>query len=440
MSDIKRATSTQSEKALCDEVLFLSYPNSNDLMIFGAVKETDKIELADEMEEEEKSDRIFESEVKSSEELQKLHRILAKKRVSIFMNVKNFTSTRVLILDALVLILALLIAFICIILMRRTHFPTQSIYNSQETDTNPGTRTGGVDTSVKVRETEDIVSYPEPTAVQENYPDYPIDWKDAVLEKRIRNIIGIYERDIYHSDVRDIRVLDLSTESENDSQDYISDISALSEFSGLTHLNLSNNTISDISVIGELTNLTALNLSYNWISDLTPNDKSVFDNLTNLRELWLSYNTISDIRALSKLTSLKELRLSYNAISDISVLEDLENLRTLYLSGNSIRDIRVLSRLSNLEQLWLYQNTISDINALSGLSKLKKLDLSNNMISDINALSGLINLTELWLSTNYISDIKPLGGLKNLTILSLTGNQIADYSPVEKLKIKELYK
>ena len=230
--------------------------------------------------------------------------------------------------------------------------------------------------------------------------DYAIEWKDEYLEVAMREVTGIYDRDIMYSDVKDITDLDLSAS-------LIRDISALGSLVNLTSLNLSENYISDIASLSNLTNLTSLNLGYNtYISDVSA--------LSNLTKLWLRHNQISDISALSGMTNLTELHLGVNCISDLSVLSNLTNLTELHLDGNTFNDISVLSGLTNLETLCMSHCDISDISALSSLTNLRGLDISSTNVSDISVLSNLTNLYYLYLPHENITDYSPVSHVPNV--------------------------
>lgn len=233
--------------------------------------------------------------------------------------------------------------------------------------------------------------------------DYAIEWKDEYLEVAMREVTGIYDRDIMYSDVKDITDLDLSAS-------LIRDISALGSLVNLTSLNLSENYISDIASLSNLTNLTSLNLGYNsYISDV-----SALSNLTKLTKLWLRHNQISDISALSGMTNLTELHLGVNCISDLSVLSNLTNLTELHLDGNTFNDISVLSGLTNLETLCMSHCNISDISVLSSLTNLRGLDISSTNVSDISVLSNLTNLYYLYLPHENITDYSPVSHVPSI--------------------------
>lgn len=77
----------------------------------------------------------------------------------------------------------------------------------------------------------------------------------------------------------------------------LSDISAVSGFSAVKHLDLSDNKISNLSPLSSLKTLETLDLRNNKISDVT-----ALSGLTNLKQLWLGGNELSSdqIDALKK--------------------------------------------------------------------------------------------------------------------------------------------
>lgn len=97
-----------------------------------------------------------------------------------------------------------------------------------------------------------------------------ISFGDKNLEKAIREIVKKPEGDIYTEDVKNIVTLDLREKN-------ITDITPLQFFYGLKDLNLSyitsetsssRNKITDISALSKLSNLTHLDLTDNEISIL----------------------------------------------------------------------------------------------------------------------------------------------------------------------------
>ena len=71
-------------------------------------------------------------------------------------------------------------------------------------------------------------------------------------------------------------------------------------------------------------------------TDLGLTDISRVSGFTNVKHMDLSKNQISSVSALSSLTSLESLDLSDNKITDVSALHSLKNLKQLWLGGNNL--------------------------------------------------------------------------------------------------------
>ena len=227
---------------------------------------------------------------------------------------------------------------------------------------------------------DELSDYSGPIVLTE---DHAIDWKDPVLEERVREATGIEEGDIMYSDVLSITWIDLSGEIEEEDEK-ITDISALAEFKNLESLYLSDNGIEDISPLRELTELYSLHLSGNRIQDM-----DVLKDMKNLNYLSLYGNQISDIGPLEDLEDLLVLDLGENRISDISPLRKLVNLEVLYLPDNRISDITPLRDMEALNMLDLSGNEIREVDVLKELPSLEELDIWDNPIEDESVLSEL---------------------------------------------------
>ena len=227
--------------------------------------------------------------------------------------------------------------------------------------------------TAKKSEVDTLITEAQATPVPTEEPaeasiadDFVIDWKDANLEAAMREVTGIYDRDIVYGDVKDMTELYLDKDGATEDAAKIKDISALRYLTNLKCLSMSFNSISDISVLGEL---------------------------NNLEELWLAFNPIGDISVLSKLTNLSYLNINAIGIGDISVVGTLTNLKQLHAGGNEITDVSALGEMTNLEYLYLYTNLITDVNALGNLPNLKTLFLEDNPITDF---SPVLHVPELY--------------------------------------------
>jgi hypothetical protein len=214
--------------------------------------------------------------------------------------------------------------------------------------------------------------------------------------------------------------------------DGLSDLTPISQFTGLKTLVLFNHRISDLTPLGSLQNLRTLRLEVNRISDISPLAK-----LTKLESLQIDDNLISDLRPLSGLARLETLWISNNRITDISPLKGLRELRNLHLTKNKVTDLKVFSDLS-LCDLRLGGNGIIDISALRDMNQettcFISLDLSDNAILDVSPLSKLGRVTTLNLANNRIADT---GGFLNpaLTWVDLQGNKLSRVPDLRGLSI-----
>lgn len=255
--------------------------------------------------------------------------------------------------------------------------------------------------------------------------DHVMDWQDDWLERAMREVTGITDRDIMLSDVWELTQLRLPWNGDGDG---LGNISALGELENLVELRLdSHQQLRDFSPLANLVNLKYLYLNQTLLSDLGP-----LAGLVNLKTLQMRYNTwIEDLSPLSGLVNLETLELegSYN-ISDLTPLANLKSLRHLWIAGGNCTDIGPLSGLVNLESLVFTGNRISDLSPLSGLKCLTSIGIDDNRITDLSPLSGLKQLTALYAMNNQIADVSPLSGLNALETLLLSGNPLPDVSPV----------
>jgi Leucine-rich repeat (LRR) protein len=177
----------------------------------------------------------------------------------------------------------------------------------------------------------------------DDIPDESIEISDPNLEAALRKAMGITDRPITRKDAYLVQTLQLS--QQNDSEDAISDIGALSYFVNLKELYMDGNDVSDLSPIAGLSKLKVLTFEWNEVTDLSP-----IAGLTQLEQLAAKQNGFSDISALAGLTEMWELVLCTNQISDVSPLAGLINLKALLLAENPITDFSPLNDIyPNLE-------------------------------------------------------------------------------------------
>lgn len=245
-----------------------------------------------------------------------------------------------------------------------------------------------------------------------------------------------------------------------------SDISSLSQVTGLTTLSLSDNYITDITPVSVLTELEFLQLNGNLIADISP-----LKGLTRLKTLYLDDNPITDFTPLYALTSLKTLSMKgveigqsqldelCQALPNCAIYTDkaveevvevelggmtfMSDVESLDLSGRGITDISELAVCKQLKKLNLSQNSITDISPLVDMQLLQWLDISENSISELGPLLSLTELSYLDVHQNGVTDISVAGYLRKLMSLNASGNElsvglgaVAELPELEKLFLK----
>lgn len=289
--------------------------------------------------------------------------------------------------------------------------------------------------------------------------DYPIEWNDEILEGKMREVTGIYDKDIYYSDVKDITKLDIRDDNGTTLVfGPIKDISALACMTKLEKLYVEFGEVTDISCLAGMKNMKDLSLGYNQITDISPlagmtqledliltgneniRDLSPLSGLKNLKGLWLGECGISDISALAGLTRLEKLYLFENKISDISPVENMTRMKELVIFKNNISDISSLHRMGDLDLLNAWGNKISDMGVVTHFMWLNYLDLGKNEISDISPLRSITDLPNLLLYDNKITDISVLREMEGLEYLNIQNNPIEDYSPLDNISVDRIYK
>ncbi len=250
------------------------------------------------------------------------------------------------------------------------------------------------------------------------HSDMVIQFPDAYLNARVREVIGKPTGDIFVSDVDTLTSFNISWR-------FPSDLSGMEYMTALRSLSLYEGMISDLSPLSGLTGLTDLDVGNNQISDVSP-----LSNLSALRVLYIGRNSVCDLSPLSGLSRLIGLELSGNRVDDLSPISGLTEMDVLGISHNNISDLSPISNMQKLTILFASGNDVSDLSPLSGLTSLTMLFLDSNDINDLSRLSNLTELTDLAVGYNNIDDLAPLSNLVALGHLRLSGNQIADISPL----------
>lgn len=182
---------------------------------------------------------------------------------------------------------------------------------------------------------------------------------------------------------------------------------------GVYTLNLGNTIISDLTGISSFTNLTHLDIHS---SQLTSLDVSA---LVNLKRLNCSGNQLTSLD-VSALANLDFLFCDVNAISSL-VVGALPNLKYLSCNDNNLAALD-LDGLPGLQALSCANNQLASL-SLTNLPQLATLQCDHNQLADLD-ISDLPSLTQLYCFYNLLTDLD-LSSAANLTHLSCGENNIA---------------
>lgn len=149
-------------------------------------------------------------------------------------------------------------------------------------------------------------------------------------------------------------------------------------------------------------------------------DISELSSWTNLEHLDLKNSAITDISPIAKLTRLKHLDIAETKVSNLDPLRELKNLQYLNIKRIKTPDLSVLQELPNIEQLYLDFLDVGDLSFLERAKKLNFLSLWGAKISDFKVLVGL-PLEKLDILHTKLPDLSPLTSISTLKVLRLVG-------------------
>ncbi|WP_058308533.1 leucine-rich repeat domain-containing protein [Gracilibacillus massiliensis] len=214
-----------------------------------------------------------------------------------------------------------------------------------------------------------------------------VSFESETLENKVKQEIGVYNRDLTVNDMK--RLTDLYFYSN----DEVVSLVGLEHAENLQYLSLYGTTVDDLTPIKNLTNISSLELN-----QVEEDDWSFLSSFSNLEYLYLHDSNLSDLTIISELEQLRNLELSNNGITDISSLENLTNLEYLYLYGNEIEDISVLTNLTALQSLDISSNPITSLDSLQDLTNLDWITIYDIELDNYELVDQLI---ESGVDVNY---------------------------------------
>lgn len=295
-----------------------------------------------------------------------------------------------------------------------------------------------------------------------------VEFADAAVEVAVREALNAAEGDVIMSnqlwDIKSFVVPDGATtladlrymlflEELIITNGPVGELSVLSNFSHLTTLEITNTSISTdelefigalhtlnrlsltgcnivtVNALEELTGLTYLDLSNNTIRNLQP-----IANMKNLQELYLRQNAVTDLNSLAALGSLRVLDVSHNSLTSLAPILGLGSLTWLDASTNGLTDLNNIDLLSSLSSLFVSGNALTDIGNLGTCTALTELDISNNALTDISALKDLTKLVTLNFSFNQVTAIPAFPVECALVTINGSNNLIESMKPLQGLR------
>jgi hypothetical protein len=208
----------------------------------------------------------------------------------------------------------------------------------------------------------------------------------------------------------------------------VSDLSPLSELTGLRTLDLRGTAVDDLAALSGLSGLQELNLTGTRAANLAP-----LSGLSGLQRLYLGYTAVADLAPLSVLRGLQQLHCSGTRVTNLAPLSGLSGLQELGLENTMMYDLTPLSGLCGLQTLDLQNSAVTDLGPLSGLRGLQNLNLRGAAVGNLVPLSGLTGLQNLDLQATEVADLAPLTGLTGLQTLNLMNTPVVDLMPLTGL-------
>ena len=129
-------------------------------------------------------------------------------------------------------------------------------------------------------------------------------------------------------------------------------------------------------------------------------DLSVLSELTGLKDLQLYYQPLESLNGIQNFSSLERLQVSYCPnLTDASAAFALQDLRELDISRNPVESIQGIQNLNRLQRFSIFHTNVSDLSPLEGCDFSEayengglRLEMADIPAEDFSALSGIRQL------------------------------------------------
>ena len=244
-------------------------------------------------------------------------------------------------------------------------------------------------------------------------------WRDVIRKKLNFPELAT---DYYLKRIYGIRELDLS-KSE------ITNFEPLTEFKGLTYLNVNNRPLDTLIYVKNCTKLTRLDIQNCNLTSLHG-----LEDLVNLESLSAAKNEIEDLTPLKALTRISYLNLNENKIMDLTPLKGMTYMNKLHLNLNVIESLEPLRSMVILSELFVRKNKeISSLEPIRKCQTLVKLDCFNTKVPSLDPIKNHIRMVHLDCSHTKITSLAPIRNMSNLIHLSFEANKLSDFSILNRL-------
>ncbi|MBQ5820221.1 MAG: leucine-rich repeat domain-containing protein [Clostridia bacterium] len=221
-----------------------------------------------------------------------------------------------------------------------------------------------------------------------------------------------------------------------DGEDQIPSVDAICRLTKLKDLSLDGCGLTDEDLL-KLTSmvwLDSVSIAGNKFTSL-----AALSAFSSVEELDVSDNGISAMPSLAEFARLKKLDVSGNALTTLSWISNQKTVASLDLSNNLITDLTTLATCPALTELNVASNLIETLAPLAGSRRLASLDISGNAVTSLNDLQNLTGILTLTMKNTQVTSLAPLVGMTGLTTLNVSGSPVTDFTVLADTSLRNLY-
>jgi len=215
----------------------------------------------------------------------------------------------------------------------------------------------------------------------------------------------------------------------------VSDLAFLNGLGGLTSLHVIRAPLRDLNGLSGATALTTFGLigapvesleplsalsrlNTLMLSDLEHANFAPVGQLASLRELEINRGDLAGF-SVAKLVELRKLTVASTTHFDTKGMDRLVNLEFFNGKSSGLRSIAFLRRSTKLQHVYVAANPdLRDLSPLAGLRDLRTVNAARTGVASIASLSRASELRHVWLCETGVKDLRALDRLEKLQILN----------------------